>query len=56
MGCVPVHVPGSAVRVWPCRAVQEIVGGLVFCGPDAAAAEPAPKRPIAATRMISLRM
>ena len=32
VACEPFHVPGSAVRVWPSRAVPEIVGGAVLSG------------------------
>jgi hypothetical protein len=50
IGPVPVHAPGSAVRVWPSWAVPEIVGGLAFCGRTDA------KTPIAARRMSTLRI
>src|SRR5919108_3214802 len=32
IGAVPDHEPGDAVRVCPCCAVPEIVGGEVFAG------------------------
>ena len=32
IGCVPLHVPGLAVSVWPCWAVPAIVGGEVVAG------------------------
>ena len=32
IGCVPVQVPGLAVRIWPSCAVPLIVGGAVFAG------------------------
>ena len=35
-GGVPVHVPGEALKVWPCCAAPEIVGGEVFTGGAAA--------------------
>jgi hypothetical protein len=32
IGCVPVHVPATAVSVWPTSGVPLIVGGAVFVG------------------------
>src|SRR5437016_12862455 len=32
MGCVPLHVPGLAVSVWPCWAVPRSEGRTVLVG------------------------
>src|SRR5690349_19643256 len=48
IGVEPVHVPGSAFRVWPSCAVPEIVGGEVLFGAAAAAAPAERVRPTTA--------
>ena len=59
---VPVHVPWSAVSVWPWRVVPEIDGSVVFAGATAstravwvvvAAAVPAEFVAVTTARMVA---
>ncbi len=64
IGCVPVHVPGAAVRAWSTCGVPVIVGATVFVGAvegpttvavgaDVASAEPTVFAPVTITRRVA---